>query len=63
MSPLFKLLGVAVLLYAAHAAVSGRVYARSGPGGRTISRRSSPRSFWTVIAIYAGLGLALLTMF
>jgi hypothetical protein len=63
MSPLFKLIGMAVLLYTAYAAVSGRVYARSGPGGRMISRRSSPRSFWVVIAIYAGLALALMTVF
>jgi hypothetical protein len=63
MSPLFKLIGMTVLLYTAYAAVSGRVYARSGPGGRMISRRSAPRSFWTVIAIYAGLALALMTVF
>jgi hypothetical protein len=63
MSPLFKLIGMAVLLYTAYAAVSGRVYARSGPGGRVISRQRSPRYFWVVIAIYAALALALLTIF
>jgi hypothetical protein len=63
MSPLFKLLGVLVGLYALYAAVSGRVYARSGPGGRVVTRREEPRYFWAVVVIYAGLAIALMTVF
>ncbi|HTO59179.1 MAG TPA: hypothetical protein VMJ74_15370 [Pseudomonadales bacterium] len=60
---MFKLLGVLVAAYAAYGAWSGEVYARSGPGGRKVSRDDSPRYFWTVIAIYAVLAVALLTVF
>ncbi|MGH6893159.1 MAG: hypothetical protein ACREEP_12950 [Dongiaceae bacterium] len=60
---MFKAIGILVALYTAYAAVSGKVYARSGPGGRMISRRESPRYFRVVIAIYAGLSVALLTVF
>jgi hypothetical protein len=31
----------------------------SGHWARTVSRADSPRYFWVVIAIYAGLSLAL----
>lgn len=60
---LFKMLGVLVGLYAAYATLSGKVYAKSGPGGRMVTRRESPRYFWTVVVIYAGLGIALMTVF
>jgi hypothetical protein len=60
---MFKLLGVLVGLYTLYSAISGRVYARSGPGGRTVSRVDSPNYFWVVITIYAGLSAALLFFF
>jgi hypothetical protein len=60
---MFKFLGVLVLLYAAYAAVKGAVFAKSGASGRTVSRDESPRYFWAVIAVYAALGIALLTVF
>lgn len=60
---MFKVLGVLVALYTAYAAISGVVYAKSGPGGRTVSRQDSPEYFWVVIAIYAGLSIALLVVF
>ena len=60
---MFKLLGVLVGLYTLYSAVSGRVYARSGPGGRTVFREDSPSYFWVVITIYAGLSVALLFLF
>ena len=60
---MFKALGILVGLYAAYAAFSGEVYAKSGPGGRTISREDSPGYFWVVIAIYAGLSAALILVF
>ena len=60
---MFKALGILVGLYAAYAALAGSVYAKSGPGGRSIHRHEEPRYFWTVIVIYAGLSIALLTVF
>ncbi len=60
---MFKALGIAVGLYAAYAAARGSVYAKSGAWGRSITRASSPRYFWTVIAVYAGVSAALLIVF
>jgi hypothetical protein len=60
---MFKMLGVLVGLYTLYAGFRGEVYAKSGPSGRTVSRWDSPRYFWTVIVIYAGLSAALLTVF
>lgn len=60
---MFKLLGVLVAIYTLWAAFEGRVYAKSGPGGHTVTRQDEPRYFWTVIAIYAGLSIALMTVF
>lgn len=60
---MFKVLGIAIALYTAYAAATGAVFAKSGPRGRIVTRVATPRYFWTVIAIYAGLGVALLTVF
>lgn len=60
---MFKLLGILVGLYALYSAVHGRVHAKSGMSGRTICRSDSPEYFWVVVAIYACLSLALLTIF
>lgn len=60
---MFKMLGVLVGLYTLYAAVKGEVYAKSGASGRIVSRVESPEYFWVVIAIYAGLSLALVTIF
>ena len=60
---MFKALGVLVAAYALVAAVRGEVYAKSGPGGRTVSREESPAYFWTVVAIYGALAVALITVF
>jgi hypothetical protein len=60
---MFKAIGIAVLAYAAYAAMRGEVYAKSGPAGRVVSRAESPDYFWIVVAIYAALGIALLTVF
>jgi hypothetical protein len=60
---MFKAIGGAVALYTLYAAISGQVYAKAGPGGRTVSRQATPVYFWTVIVIYAGLSAALMTVF
>jgi hypothetical protein len=63
LSAVFKMLGILVGLYAAYAAVTGSVYAKSGVWGRTVSRQESPAYFWIVIAIYGCLSAALLFVF
>jgi hypothetical protein len=60
---MFKLLGAFVALYTVYGALSGRVIAKSGPWARVVVRQDSPEYFWVVIAIYAGLSVALLTVF
>lgn len=60
---MFKVLGALVGWYTLFAAFKGMVYAKSGVGGRTISRQESPEHFWIVIAIYGALSVALLTIF
>ena len=60
---MFDALGLCVALYTAYAAATGEVFAKAGPSGRTVSRHDSPEYFWVVIAIYAGLSAALLTVF
>lgn len=60
---MFKLIGAAVALYTVLAVASGKVYAKSGVWGSSISRQDAPKRFWTVIAVYAALSVALLTVF
>jgi|GEM_PF-711580 hypothetical protein len=63
MTPLFRVLGILVLLYVAYALSRGEVFAKSGWRGRTVSRNESPGYFSAVIAIYTLLGVALITVF
>ena len=58
-----KFLGALVGLYALYAAFRGEVYAKSGVWGKVVSREETPGYFWTVVAIYAGLAIALATVF
>jgi hypothetical protein len=60
---MFKLLGAFVCLYTVYAIVTGRVVAKSGPWARVVVKQHSPEYFWVVIAIYAGLSIALISWF
>lgn len=60
---LFKALGIVVAIYALYAAIVGRVYIKSGPGGRWVIRDGSPEYFWISVVIYLGLAIALVTVF
>jgi hypothetical protein len=59
----FKAIGLLLAAYTLFAVLRGEVVAKSGPWGRVIQREHTPKSFWTVIAIYTGLAAALLTVF
>lgn len=60
---MFKLIGVLLALYTTYAAIGGQVHAKSGIRWRTVLKAETPGYFWTVIVIYAGLSLALITVF
>lgn len=60
---LFDVLGVLLALYLAWALVRGEVLAKSGPGARRFVRGESPRGYWTTMAIYAALAVALVVAF
>lgn len=60
---MFKLLGTLLAVYTLVAASRGEVHARHRAWGRTTRRADEPRRFWVVIAIYAALSGALLTVF
>jgi len=60
---MFKILGILVLFYTLYGANKGEIYAKSGVWGKTIRQSESPHYFWSVIAIYTGLGLALIFLF
>jgi hypothetical protein len=59
----FKVLGIFVGLYTLYAALKGEVYAKSGASGKVVTRAESPGYFWVIIAIYASLSVALVTVF
>jgi hypothetical protein len=60
---MFKALGIIVGFYTVYAAIAGKVYIKSGPGGRWVFRNESPEYFWIVIVIYLALSIALVTVF
>lgn len=60
---MFKALGAILALYVVYAIARGSVVAKSGPGGRWISRDESARDFWIVVGIYAALSAALMFVF
>ena len=60
---MFKAIGAGLALYVVYAAVTGRVVAKAGAGRRDVRRDETPGYFWAVIAVYAGLSLALVTVF
>lgn len=60
---MFKFVGLGLAAYIAYALANGRVVVKSGFGGRTYTRDEAPQQFWSVIAIYGGLVVALFTVF
>ncbi len=60
---MFTALGIVLGIYTAYAAARGEVYVKHRAWGRTVSRGEEPGYFWTCIGIYAGLALALVTVF
>jgi len=63
MTGLFKGLGLLLAGYIFVAILSGEVYARSGVWGRTFNRAEEPVRYWSAIAAYGLLSLALMFWF
>jgi hypothetical protein len=62
---MFAALGIVLTAYVAYALLRGEVWAKRGArlGGVVHARASDPKRFWTTIAIYGALAVALLTVF
>jgi len=60
---MFKVIGFLLAAYVGYSVISGRVVAKAGSGSREVFREDSPGYYWVVVAIYAGLSVALVTVF
>ena len=60
---MFVLLSIPLAIYVLYAAATGEVWVTKGPFARRVTRAQEPAYFWTCVAIYAGLALALATLF
>lgn len=60
---MFVLLAIPLALYVLYAAATGAVWVRQGPGGRRVARAEEPGYFWTCLGVYAGLAIAMATVF
>ena len=62
---MFKALGFLLAIYVAWAAVDGKVFAKQSGlrGPRYFHRDEEPGWFWTIIAVYGLLSLAMVTIF
>ena len=63
MNGLFKTLGLLLAGYVVIAVLSGTVYAKSGVWGRTFRRLDEPLRYWSAIAAYGLLSVALIFWF
>ena len=60
---MFQLIGALLAAYVVLAVLRGSVVAKRRAWGERIERETEPHRFWTVIAIYTGLVVALFTIF
>lgn len=63
MASVFDILGICLACYTAYAAWSGSVVVRHRAWAKTYLRDESPGWFWSSIAIYAALSVALILYF
>jgi hypothetical protein len=63
MNALFKVLGVLLACYVAHALTTGAVFARSGLWGQLFRRETDKWSYWSAIIAYSLLSLACVFVF
>jgi hypothetical protein len=63
MDVVFRVTGVLLACYVVKALVSGAVYAKSGPWGRTCRRDEDALGYWSAVVVYALVSLALVFVF
>jgi len=60
---MFAILAIPLVIYVFYAVATGEVWVKSGPGARLVTRTDAPVYFWICTMIYAGLALAMATIF
>ena len=60
---MFKPLGALVLCYVVYCLYTERVFAKRGPWGRMVGRGEGAFAYWSALACYALLGVAMMTVF
>jgi hypothetical protein len=60
---MFRLLGILLLCYVGYGIFIGRVYGRYHAWGRTFTRDGDPWHYWSTLAVYSLLAIALIFWF
>jgi hypothetical protein len=60
---MFQILGILLLCYVAYCFTTGEIYGRYRAWGRTFQRDAEPWLYWSTIASYCALALALIFLF
>ena len=62
---MFDALGIALAAYVAYALFRGEVWAKRGArlAGIVYARADEPARYWTTVAVYGALAVALVTVF
>ena len=60
---MFRILAALLACYVIYALTTGRVFAKAGVWGRTYARDKAPHRYWSTIAVYCLLSVALAWIF
>jgi hypothetical protein len=60
---MFKILGALLICYVAHGLSTGQIYGRYRAWGRTFRRDDDPWLYWSTMAVYSLLAMALIFLF
>ena len=60
---MFKILGILLLCYVGYGFLTGRVYGRYHAGGWTFTQNDDPWYYWSTLAVYSLLAIALIFFF
>jgi hypothetical protein len=60
---MFKVLAIPLLGYVIYSMSQGAIFTKSGVWGRTFRRTEEPWSYWSSVAAYSGLAIAMFFWF
>lgn len=60
---MLAILGILLLGYVGYGILTGQVYGRYHAGGRTFTRDDDPWHYWSTLAVYSFLAVALIFWF